>query len=291
MATELTEVYPHPGSIIKATNAPTVYNIVGILNNNGQAFIPFVPLNTQVTYSLYDPTTGLYDPDVGTYTTGLEPGGFDRPILLFQPNSEIRTKTLRIGEPSEDFVLLDMQRIDYHLNIEATDTSKLFNIGFSASAHLSLKIDDPEGSMLYDNTDLACILIPQFRFTKVGKYQIRVALGMSTQPGSFELGVDYSPDPPIASSCLCGTVLDDTLFIEFSPYTVNCLADIPINDTLTVKEGVTLQFEEGGTVTATGILSGVGTSERPIKLKQVGAPQQENVAVKKPVYGTKEVQP
>lgn len=282
---------PHPGSIIRVMNAPVPYNIVGILNDNGHAFIPQVPMNTKVTYSLYDPVTGFYDPDVGTYTTGSTPGGFDRPILLFRPNTQIKSRVLKVGEPAHDSVSLDTPRIDFMITIGAADTSKLFNIGFSASAHLGLKIEDPQGSFLFDNTDVACYAIAHVRFSKVGTYRIRVGFGAAPEPGSFDLGVSYSPSAPLASNCLCGTVWADSLFYELSPYVVRCSATVPANDTLRTEAGVTLQFEAGGTLTATGAITGVGSPERPIKLKHAGAPSPGPATPEKAASGRKEVQP
>jgi len=282
---------PHPGSIIKVTNAPVPYNIVGILNENGHAFIPQVPMNTKVTYSLYDPATGFYDPDVGTYTTGSEPGGFDWPLLLFRPNAQIKTVVLRTGEPVHDSVSVDLQRIDYMLTVGAADTAKLFNVGFSASARLSLKIEDPQGGHLFDDSDVGCYATAHLRFGKVGTYRIRVALGVSIQAGSFDLGVCYSPYRPIAVNCLCGTVVADSLFFELSPYDVKCSATILANDTLRTEAGVTLEFEPGGAVTATGALTGVGTAEKPITLRRAGVPSPGPATAKKSVSAGKEVQP
>jgi hypothetical protein len=281
----------HPGSIIKVTNAQLPYNIVGILNDNGNAFIPQVPMNTKITFSIYDPVTGLYDSDAGTYTTGSEPGGFDRPILLFQPNTQIRSYSIKIGEHKLDSVSLDMQRIDYLLNISAADTAKLINIGFGASVRLSLKIEDPEAYVIFDNPNIACYATRNIRFNKIGTYRIRVALGISTQPGSFDLGVSYSPYLPLPASCLCGDVAIDTLFWELSPYTIKCTANILANDSLIVEPGVTLQFETGGIINAIGILQGVGTPAKPIKLKQADVVKQEVAAIKKPVTDRKEAQP
>jgi len=285
------DVRPSPGSIIKITNAQVPYNIVGILNDNGKAFIPHVPISTQITFSMYDPVTGLYDPNVGTYTTGSTPGGFDRPILLFQPSTQIRNFSIRIGESVHDSVSLDFQRIDYLLNIGDADTFKLLNIGFSASARLSLRIEDPEGSLLFDNTDVTCYSNAHLQFSKIGIYRIRVAFGVSGQSGSFDLGVNISPYPPLPFSCLCGNVLVDTLFSELSPYSVKCSINILASDTVTTEAGVTLQFEQGGAVTATGILVGIGSSTKPIKLKQSGTLIQEFARIKKPVSDRKEVQP
>jgi hypothetical protein len=281
----------HPGSIIKATNAPVPYNIVGILNDNGHAFIPQVPMNTKVTYSLYDPVTGFYDPDVGTYTTGPAPGGFDRPILLFQPNTQIRTYSLKLDEPVHDSVSLDFQRIDYLMQIGVADTSGLFNVGFSSQARLSLRIEDPDGSLLFDNTDISCYPNAHLRFGKVGTYRIRVAYGVSAQAGVFDLGISHSPYSPIPSNCLCGNVLVDTLFEELSPYNVRCSANILANDTLTIESGVALQFESGGSVTATGMLTGVGTSTKPIKLRPAGTEIRKRGVTKEVSAKRKEVQP
>ncbi len=290
-AITLTNTRPRPGSIIKVTNAAVPYNIVGVLNDNGKAFIPHVPMNTRVTFSMYDPVTGFYDPDVGSYTTGSTPGGFDRPILLFQPSTQIRSYSLRIGEPEHDSVSLDLQRIDYLLTVGAGDTSSLFNIGFSAGARLSLKIEDPQGNLLFDNADVACYSVAHVRFRGAGIYRIRVALGVGGQPASFDLGVSNSPNPPLASSCLCGTLMVDTLFSELSPYTVKCLAEIPANDTLTTEAGVILQFEPGGAVKALGTLKGVGSSNKPITLKHVGAIRQGLANNKSQAAHRKEVQP
>ncbi len=285
------ETRAHPGSVIKVTNALVPYNIVGILNENGRAFIPQVPMNTRVTYSLYDPVTGFYDPDVGTYTTGSEPGGFDHPLLLFRPNTQIKTIPLKTGQAVHESVSINLQRIDFLLNIGAGDITNLFNIGFSANTHLSLKIEDPDGILLFDNSDVACYATAHLRLTKVGTYRVRVALGVSAQAGSFDLGVCYSPDRPIAVNCLCGTVLADSLFFELSPYDVKCSATVQANDTLSVEAGATLQFESGGSVTATGAITGVGTPEKPITLKRAGAPSPGPATANGLVRGRKEVQP
>lgn len=286
----------HTGSIIKVTNAQVPYNIVGILNDNGNAFIPQVPINTKITFSIFDPVTGLYDSDAGTYTTGLEPGGFDRPILLFQPNTQIRNYIIKIGEPVHDSVSLNSQRIDYLLNIGATDTSMLLNIGFSASARLSFRIEDPEGSVLFDNTDVTCYSNAHLKFYKTGMYRLRVAYGVSGQSGSFDLGVTYSPYHPLPSNCLCGNVLMDTLFEKLSPYTVKCSANILTNDSLITEPGVTLQFESGGILSAAGTLQGEGTPIKPIKLKHADQVIMNKTAaaggiIKNPMNKRKEVQP
>ncbi len=258
---------PHPGSIIKVTNAPVPYNIRGILNNNGKAFIPHVPKSTKVTFSIYDPVSGLYDTDAGTYTTGPTAGGFDRPMLLFRPNTTIRNFSINIGDMVHDSVAQDMQRIDYSLIIGAADTSKLLNIGFSSTARLSLHIEDPDGIVLFDNMDISCYMNSHVRLNKIGHYYIRVALGVSTQPGQFDLGVTESPSKPLPSSCICGDIVVDTLYEELSPYEVLCSATVVSNDTLVSEAGVVLEFDEGGVITVNGIIRGTGSPMKPISLK------------------------
>jgi len=263
----LLDTRPHEGSIVKVTNAPVPYNIVGILNGTGKAFIPQVPMNTKVTFSMYDPVTGLYDENVGTYTTGSTPGGFDRPMLLFKPNTTIRNFSINIGDMVHDSVAQDMQRIDYSLIIGAADTSKLLNIGFSSTARLSLHIEDPDGIVLFDNMDISCYLNSHVRFNKTGRYYIRVALGVSAQPGQFDLGVTESPSKPLPSSCICGDIVVDTLFEELSPYEVLCSATVVSNDTLVSEAGVVLEFDEGGVITVNGVIRGTGSQMKPISLK------------------------
>lgn len=260
--------HAHPGSIIKVTNAPVPYNIVGILNDNGKAFIPHVPMNTKVTFSMYDPVTGFYDPDVGTYTTGSTPGGFDRPILLFQPNTGIRQIAINIGDLKYDSISLDWQRIDYLLNIGPADTSKLLNIGFSSTVGLLLRIEDPDGIVLFANTNVSCYLQAHMHFMKIGRYCVRVALGINAQPGQFDLGVNVSPNQPLNSSCLCGDIVVDTLYEELSPYKISCLATVVSNDTLVPEAGTIMEFDEGGVITVNGAIRGIGSSLKPITLKQ-----------------------
>ncbi|MDI6768023.1 MAG: hypothetical protein QME52_14475, partial [Bacteroidota bacterium] len=266
-STKTSTVYPSTGSIIKITNAPVPYNIVGILNDNGNAFIPHVPFNTKLTFSIYDPVTGLYDPDAGTYTTGSTPGGFDRPILLFQPSTSIRTFTMNIGEKKHDSVSLDMQRIDYLLNIGAADTSMLLNIGLYASAPLSIRIQDPEGDLLSDNNNTNCYHISRVKLDHVGTYTLRIAIGVSVEPASFSLGVKYYPYIPLDSFYMCGRFVNDTLFERFSPYVVANPITIQSNDTVGIESGVSIQFQQGGSVISNGKLQGMGTSQKPIILE------------------------
>jgi hypothetical protein len=282
---------PHPGSIIKITNAPVPYNIVGILNDNGNAFIPQVPMNTKIIFSMYDPVTGLYDPNVGTYTTGSTPGGFDRPILLFQPTTEIRRIAMRIGETKHDSVSLDWQRINYLLNVTAIDTGKMINFGFEANALLFVRLEDPQGNVLLDNNNTDCYYYPRVRLNQVGTYTLRVSYSVSGQAGSFTVGVDYYPKSPIGTWFLCGGFIVDTLYEELSPYLIeDPLAIIP-GDTVIVEHGVYLLFEHGGSVTSNGTLMGNGSSAKPIKLKHVGTAKRELATIKEPVSGRKEVEP
>ena len=281
----------HPGSIIKVTNAPVPYNIVGILNDNGRAFIPQVPMNTKITFSMYDPVTGLYDPNVGTYTTGSTGGGFDRPILLFQPTTEIRRIAMRIGETKHDSVSLDWQRIDYSLNVTAIDTGKMVNVGFEANALLSVRLEDPQGSVLLDNNNTDCYFHPRVRLDQVGTYTLRVSYGVSAQAGSFIVGVDYYPKSPIGTWFLCGGFIVDTLYEELSPYLIENPLTISPGDTVVVEHGVSLLFEHGGSVTSNGTLMGNGSSAKPIKLKHAGTAKRELATIKEPVSGQKEVEP
>jgi hypothetical protein len=257
---------PHPGSIVKVTNALVPYNIVGIVNENGYSFIPHVPMNTKAIFSMYDPVTGLYDDNVGTYTTGSTPGGFDKPILLFQPNTSIRNFAIKIGDLLHDSITLDMQRIDYLLNIGASDTAKMLNIGFKATKGLLLRIEDPDGSVIFDNTDVTCYMKAHLHFVKMGQYAIRVALGAILQPGSFDLGINTSPYLPLPMSCLCGNIVLDTLYEELSPYDISCSSTVISGDTLVSESGVKMEFDEGGIITVNGTISGTGSQLKPITL-------------------------
>jgi hypothetical protein len=291
----LLDTRPHSGSVVKITNAPVPYNIVGILNDNGKAFIPQAPMNTKVTFSMYDPVTGLYDPDVGTYTTGSTPGGFDRPLLLFRPNTSIRNFAIKIGDLVHDSITQDMQRIDYSLNIGAADTSKLLNIGFSAATRLSFHIEDPDDIILFDNMDLSCYMNSHVRFNKIGRYYIRVALGVSAQSGQFDLGITEAPSRPLPSSCLCGDIVVDTLYEELSPYEVSCPATIVTGDTIVSEAGVILEFDNGGIINANGALIGTGSPMKPITLKQLQADKRKSLSIgdkiKNGTQRRKEVEP
>jgi hypothetical protein len=261
------DVRAHTGSIIKITNAPVPYNIVGILNDNGNAFIPQVPMNTKITFSMYDPVTGLYDPNVGTYTTGSTPGGFDRPILLFQPTTEIRRIAMRIGETKHDSVSLDWQRIDYLLNVTAIDTGKMINVGFEANALLSVRLEDPQGNLIIDNTNTNCYLGKKLHLNRVGTYKIRVALGTSILPGSFTIGVNYYPYLPLGNLMLCGEMVYDTLYQRLSPYLIPEAVWVPAGDTLIVEPGVEINFNTGASLRVEGLLEGTATEEDPIVLR------------------------
>lgn len=284
--------HPHPGSIIKITNAPVSYNMVGILNDNGKAFIPSVPFNTKVTFSIYDPVTGLYDPDAGTYTTGSEPGGFDRPMLLFQPKTDIRRIAMHIGEIKRDSVSLNWQRIDYILNVTSADLGKLINVGFEANALLSVRLIDPQSNIIMDNNNTDCYFYPRIRLNQIGTYTLRVAYGVSGQAGSFAVGVDYYPNSPIGIYFnLCGGLVVDTLYEILSPYLVEDPLTVNSGDTVVVEAGVNLLFDQGGSITSNGTFVGNGSQEKPIKLKHFEATNQKSIMIKEKLSDRKEIKP
>jgi len=257
---------PHPGSIIKVTNAQVPYNIVGILNENGKAFIPQVPMNTKITFSMYAPVTGFYDPDVGTYTTGSVPGGFDRPLLLFRPNTTIRLIPIHIADVIRDSVTTNYQRTDYMLNIGASDTGKLLNIGFHSTSGLSFRLEDTEGNFLIDSSNTSCCF-RQMRFNKVGIYTVRVGFGPGIQTGSFEFGINYDPIAPFGKYYMCGKFIFDTLYQRYSPYVLEDPIMVSPGDTIFVESGVTLMFDQHGSILSGGVFHGSGQPLQPIILK------------------------
>ncbi len=287
------EARAHPGSIVKITNVPILFNIVSIMGENGQAFIPHVPRNTWVTFAIYDPVTGFYDPDAGTYLTGSTPGGFDYPELLFQPNTSIRSILVKLGEVIHDSVSSNYQRTDYVLSIGAADTGKLLNLGFEASTQLSFRLTDPDGDIIVDSGNSSCYF-NRLKFGKIGAYRIRVAFGTTVQPGSYVLGVNEPPASPIDRFFVCGKFIGDTLYQIFSPYTIDQDVGVSIGDTVTVESGVTLIFDNGGSVRSDGTFSGHGSPGNPIILQRVPPLQQPTAAirpVKVPDAAGKEVQP
>lgn len=257
----------HAGSIVKVTNAPVPYNIVGLVNGNGRAFIPQVPMGRKVTFSIYDPVTGLYDPDAGTYTTGSKPGGFDRPLLLFMPNTNIRRTWINIGEEKQDSVWLDWQRIDYLLKVTAADTSRSLNIGFSSDMPLALRIEEPEGGLVLDTNSSSCILSSPIKLKQVGTYTLRVAYGINTNPVAFSIGVKEHPSLPIDKFYMCGRFVNDTLYEILSPYVFEDPATIQKDDSVFVEAGVSMHFGGGGWIISNGVMEGSGTHQKPIILQ------------------------
>ncbi len=287
----------HPGSIVRITNASVPYNIVGILNDNGQAFIPHVPLSTKVTFSLYDPVTGFFDPHVGTYTTGSTPGGFDHPLLVFNPNTTVRTIPIHIGDVVQDSIsLTTYERTDYVLTIGPADTSSLLSIGFRSSVPMALKIEDPDGALIVDSMNTLCYPGLKLKFDKIGAYRIRISFGTGLQPGSYAFGIHYYPEPPIDRFYMCGRFVFDTLLLRFSPYLISDPITIPLGDNIIVEPGVTLSFDHNGSILSYGTLFGTGSHESPIRLLPFTGLSQENIvkrdrSVKNALIDGKEVQP
>ncbi len=269
---------PNAGSIVRITNAPVPYNIVGILSDNGNAFIPHVPFNTKVTFSIYDPVTGFYDPAVGTYTTGSTAGVFDHPILLFKPNTTIRMIGIHIGEVVRDSLSFTAyQRTDYILNIGGADTSSFLSIGFRSSVPMTLRIEDPDGGLLVDSINTACYSEPKLKLGKIGPYRIRISFGTGLLPGAYSFGISYYPEPPIDRFYMCGRFIHDTLWQVFSPYLISDPVTVPLADTIFVESGVTLAFDHNGSVLSYGTLFGTGTHDAPIRLQPFGGVSLKNV--------------
>ncbi len=269
---------PHSGSIIRVANAPVPYNIVGILNDNGNAFIPQVPFNTKLTFSVYDPVSGFFDPDAGTYTSGSTAGGFDRPMLLFQPNTTIRTVPIHIGDVVQDSISpTTYLRTDYVLSVGASDTSSLLSAGFRSSVPMAFKIEDPNGTLVVDSMDLRCYSGIKMKFDKIGPYRIRISFGTGIQPGSYTFGIHYYPAAPIDRYYMCGKFILDTLFSRFSPYVITDPVTIANPDTIFIEPGVSLEFGHNGSVLSNGVLFGTGSQESPIRLQPFGGVKHKNI--------------
>lgn len=263
---------PLTGAIVKVANHQMPYNVVGVINEAGHCVIPHLPLNSEIRLSMYDPKTGLYDNDVATYTSSNNPSYWRRVLAIFNPDTTIYTYPLKYSEPRMDSINLNRQRVEYNLYVGPNDTSKSSNLGFHASVPLSLKLEDPQGNLIVDNTGTNCYF-DKMVFHQVGTYKLRVALGMSVEPGSFTVGISHVPYPPIPYFYICGTIPYDTLYEESSPYISADPATILSSDTLAVEAGVTIEFEPGGSIHANGMLHGLATPSKPILLKPAGTPK------------------
>jgi hypothetical protein len=268
------------GAIIAPVNVRAAYGVVGIIGRAGNWLIPSLPMNTDVTLSIYDPKTGLYDPNVATIHTNNVPGQFGEVLATFNPDTTTHRFLLQPGVLRSDSVSLLGQRVEYNMSISANDTSKLFNLGFHASVPLSFKVEDPQGNLIVDNTNTSCYIGKRLQFNQIGTYKIRVAFGTSTLPGSFTVGVNYYPNPPLGHLVFCDEQINDTLYQKFSPYVIGGAVSIQSADTVVSESGVTLEFQRNSSVTANGMLKGKATPQQPIVLKPATLPLRQSTDIR-----------
>lgn len=270
---------PLSGSIVAPAEGTGIKGIVGIMDDDGIARIPAIKKNTIVHVSLYDPKTGFYDSDIGHALSPDLPKFF--PIIgMFNPDTTTRRYPLQMNIPRSDSINLSGQVVEYYLKIAGSDTSKFFNLGFHATAPLSLKLEDPQGNLIIDNTNTSCYLGKRLQLNQVGTYKIRVAFGTSVQPGSFTVGVSYYPTPPLGSMLLCNEMVYDTLYQRFSPYLVPQAVLIPAGDTVIVEPGVEINFNTGASLRVEGLLEGTATEEDPIVLRPATIQQRRGTDIR-----------
>lgn len=275
-------VSPLKDAIVRPLNG-ALTSVVGVVDGAGAFAIPALQPGDTIHFSIYDPHSGLFDPDAGF---GVSPNIYEHGVwfpvfLYFNPNQRIPFFTLNPGETAQDSISVSRQRIDYQVNITAQDTSKLFNIGFHASAELSFKLEDPQGNVFFSDTNTACYSIARLKLSQIGTYKIRVALGVNVLPGSFIVGLSYSPSLPIPLIFLCDDVFSDTLYQELSPYVVSGQNTIDSDRSITVEPGTRFQFQNNSAITAGGSMSGTSTISNPIILLPVAGSVQANGIVRR----------
>lgn len=254
------------GAIVTANNG-AVGPVVGIINEMGVAAVPGIKPNTTVTYSIYDPKTGFYDPDAGSGTSPniAEQGVWFPVFLSFEPNREIATMDINIGEIAADIITSERPRIEYLLKVTSADTGKLVNIGVRAEEPLTVWLQDPSNNFFAQNACAACDFEEEIPLQVVGNYKITITYGSTGGSGPFTLGVQYSPCP--SSPFICGSIPIDSLYSDcYEKYTLTAHATIESDDTLHIQQGTIIEFRVETSITANGTLLGTGTSENPIIL-------------------------
>jgi len=255
---------PLDGAIIAPTNVSAAYGIVGYIDKAGNWLIPSLPMNTDVTLSIYDPKTGHYDPEAATFHTNNIPGDFGLVLAIYSPDTTTCYYAAFIGDEFVDSVSSDCPRIEYTLYNSVENIGRQINLGFQAENDLTFWFQDPDLNYVIKDSLADCAFEFQYELDKTGDYLITVTYGATGGEGLFNLGLSEGQEPP--TPYFCGEIPYDTLYEIYSPYKFGSYSYLSSGDTLIIEPGVDLQFKEGGRIQSFGSARGLTTPTNPIIL-------------------------
>jgi hypothetical protein len=265
------EIRDFTGLIVQVNNSPIPWS-KGVIGPGGIAFIPFNVLSGNISLSAYDPITGFYDDNVAQVKIGDPLSEVHAISLLFDPDTTVLRHTLSIAQITQATVSTTTPRHEYRFFVPPSAIGSKLNVGLRAEEPLTFWLQDPAGHFVVRDSSTDCGFEKQFTPTQSGTYVITVTYGVSGGDGPFTVGVNYAPCP--SSPFLCGTIAQDSLYGDCLEYIVRANTQVTTNDTVNVQAGTVIQFAQGVSITATGVLQGIATPSNPVILKPTDSGQQ-----------------
>jgi hypothetical protein len=213
--------------------------VTGVVNDYGLAIIPGIRPGREVTFSLYNPTSGWYVPIVArTHSPNIPEQGVFFPLpVIFNVDTTAAIFPITIGNPVIDSATSTRHRFEYRFAVSSDIIDRQITIGFHSDEGMTFWFQKPSGEfIIQDDSSTTSEFARRIVLDEVGIYKITTFYGAGGFGGpTFELGINFDPFYPIYT--LCDTI-SGVLPLSFSPYTRILKVCISQADTLTAEAGV-----------------------------------------------------